>query len=151
MQVDIWIFSTFYRLVHHYGFNLIVKFLHGSCTSATSCLIGSHMYPGDWRKVLDGFQGHHHNNSWTVRVGNKYFWACSCNRRGLPLVQQEAHQCPCGKALELSIITAPYFVMVPANSFEVPAPADARAISIPLKSSFCLSSFTVRRLPPIIL
>ena len=31
------------------------------------------------------------------------------------------------KALELSIITAPYFVIVSANSRDVPAPADVRA------------------------
>ena len=40
------------------------------------------------------------------------------------------------KADELSIITQPYFVMVSANSFDVPAPADVKAMSMSLKSSF---------------
>ena len=51
------------------------------------------------------------------------------------------------KALELSIITAPYLVMVSANSFEVPAPAEVKAMSTSLKSSLCWSSFTVSSLP----
>ena len=37
--------------------------------------------------------------------------------------------------------------MVSANSFEIPAPADTNAISIPLKSSLCESSFTISFLP----
>ena len=41
------------------------------------------------------------------------------------------------KALELSIITAPYFVIVSANSLDVPAPALVKAISTSLKSSLC--------------
>ena len=41
------------------------------------------------------------------------------------------------KALELSIITAPYFVIVSANSFDVPAPAEVKAVSTSLKSSLC--------------
>ena len=41
------------------------------------------------------------------------------------------------KALELSIITQPYFVMVPANSSDVPPPAEVKAMSISLKSSLC--------------
>ena len=45
-------------------------------------------------------------------------------------------------ALELSIITAPYLVIVSANSFDVPAPAEVKAMSTPLKSSLCCSSFT---------
>ena len=45
-------------------------------------------------------------------------------------------------ALELSIITAPYFVIVSANSLDVPAPAEVKAMSTPLKSSLCCSSFT---------
>ena len=40
-------------------------------------------------------------------------------------------------ALLLSIIIAPYFVMVSAYSFEVPAPADVKAMSTSLKSSLC--------------
>ena len=44
---------------------------------------------------------------------------------------------------ELSIITAPNFVISSANSFEMLAPADVKTISIPLKSSPCFSSFTV--------
>ena len=51
------------------------------------------------------------------------------------------------KALELSIITAPYLVMVSANSLEVPAPAEVKAISTPLKSSLCCKSFTSICLP----
>ncbi|MPM73628.1 hypothetical protein SDC9_120610 [bioreactor metagenome] len=51
------------------------------------------------------------------------------------------------KALELSIITAPYFVMVSANSLEVPAPAEVKAISTPLKSSLCCRSLTSICLP----
>ena len=51
------------------------------------------------------------------------------------------------KALELSIITAPYFVMSAANSFAVPAPAEVKAMSTSLKSSLCCSSFTVYSLP----
>ena len=47
------------------------------------------------------------------------------------------------KALELSIITAPYLVIVWANSLEVPAPADVKTISTSLKSSLCWSSFTI--------
>ena len=50
-------------------------------------------------------------------------------------------------ALELSIMIAPYFVMVSAYSFDTPAPADAKAMSIPLKSSLCLNSLTVNSLP----
>ena len=46
------------------------------------------------------------------------------------------------KALELSIITAPYFVMVSANSFDVPAPAEVKAMSTSLKSSLCCNNFT---------
>ena len=51
------------------------------------------------------------------------------------------------KALELSIITAPYLVMVSANSLEVPAPAEVKAISTPLKSSLCCKSLTSICLP----
>ena len=51
------------------------------------------------------------------------------------------------KALELSIITVPCRVIVSANSFDVPAPADVRAKSIPLKSSLCCSSLTVSSFP----
>ena len=51
------------------------------------------------------------------------------------------------KALELSIITAPYLVMSSQNSFEVPAPADVKAMSTSLKSSLCWSSFTSYSLP----
>ena len=40
-------------------------------------------------------------------------------------------------ALELSIITAPYLVIVSANSFDVPAPAEVKAMSTSLKSSLC--------------
>ena len=40
-------------------------------------------------------------------------------------------------ALELSINTAPCLVMVSQNSFVVPAPADVKAMSTPLKSSLC--------------
>ena len=50
-------------------------------------------------------------------------------------------------ALELSIITAPCFVMVPANSSEVPAPADVKAMSTSLKSSLCCSCFTSYSFP----
>src|SRR3712207_7063176 len=39
------------------------------------------------------------------------------------------------KALELSIITAPYLVIVSANSSEVPPPAEVKAMSTSLKSS----------------
>ena len=51
------------------------------------------------------------------------------------------------KADELSIITAPYLVMVSANSLEVPAPALVKAMSTPLKSSLCCRSFTSTSLP----
>ena len=51
------------------------------------------------------------------------------------------------KADELSIITAPYLVMVSANSFEVPPPADVNATSMSLKSSLCCKSFTSYSLP----
>jgi len=47
------------------------------------------------------------------------------------------------KAEELSIITAPYFVISSANSLEVPAPADVNTKSMSLKSSLCFNSFTV--------
>ncbi len=46
------------------------------------------------------------------------------------------------KALELSIMMAPYLVMVSANSSDVPPPADTNAMSIPLKSSLCWSNLT---------
>ena len=45
------------------------------------------------------------------------------------------------KALELSIITAS------ANSFDVPAPAEVKAMSTPLKSSLCCKSLTSICLP----
>ena len=51
------------------------------------------------------------------------------------------------KALELSIITAPYFVIVSANSSDVPPPADVKAMSTSLKSSLCCRSFTSYSLP----
>ena len=51
------------------------------------------------------------------------------------------------KALELSIITAPYLVMSAANSFDVPAPAEVKAMSTPLKSSLCCKSLTSYSLP----
>ena len=51
------------------------------------------------------------------------------------------------KALELSIITAPYLVIVSANSFEVPPPAETKAMSMSLKSSLCCKSFTVSGWP----
>ena len=51
------------------------------------------------------------------------------------------------KAEELSIITAPNLVMSAANSFDVPAPAEVKAMSTSLKSSLCWSSFTVYSLP----
>ena len=51
------------------------------------------------------------------------------------------------KADELSIITAPYLVMVSAYSLAVPAPAEVKAMSTPLKSSLCWSSRTVYSLP----
>ena len=51
------------------------------------------------------------------------------------------------KALELSIMTAPCFVMVSANSFDVPPPALVKAMSTPLKSSLCCRSFTSISLP----
>ena len=51
------------------------------------------------------------------------------------------------KALELSIITAPCFVMVSANSCDVPPPADVKAMSTSLKSSLCCNSFTSYSLP----
>ena len=51
------------------------------------------------------------------------------------------------KALELSIITAPYLVMSPAYSFDVPAPAEVKAMSTPRKSSLCWRSFTSMSLP----
>ena len=51
------------------------------------------------------------------------------------------------KAEELSIITAPYLVISAANSFEVPAPADVKAMSTSLKSSLCCRSLTVYSLP----
>ncbi len=51
------------------------------------------------------------------------------------------------KALELSIITQPYFVMVSAYSLLVPAPALVKAMLMSLKSSLCCSSFTVSSLP----
>ena len=47
----------------------------------------------------------------------------------------------------LSIITQPYLVIVSANSFDVPAPAEVKAISMSLKSSLCWSNFTVSSLP----
>ena len=50
-------------------------------------------------------------------------------------------------ALELSIIIAPYLVIVSANSLEVPAPAEVKAMSTPLKSSLCSSNFTVISCP----
>ena len=50
-------------------------------------------------------------------------------------------------ALELSIITAPYWVMVSANSSETPAPADVNAMSTSLKSSLCCNNFTSYSLP----
>ena len=50
-------------------------------------------------------------------------------------------------ALELSIMIAPYRVIVSANSLEIPAPADVKAISTPLKSSLCFNSLTVIGLP----
>ena len=50
-------------------------------------------------------------------------------------------------ALELSIITQPCLVMVSANSFEVPPPADTNATSMSLKSSLCCRSFTSYSLP----
>ena len=50
-------------------------------------------------------------------------------------------------ALELSIITAPCFVIVAANSRDVPAPADVRAKSTPRKSSLCCNNLTVRSRP----
>jgi len=50
-------------------------------------------------------------------------------------------------ALELSIITAPCLVMSAANSFDVPAPAEVKAMSMSLKSSLCCSSFTSYSLP----
>jgi hypothetical protein len=50
-------------------------------------------------------------------------------------------------ALELSIITVPNLVIVLANSFDVLAPAEVRAISIPLKSSFGFNSLTTNFLP----
>ena len=46
------------------------------------------------------------------------------------------------KALELSIMTAPYFVIVSANSREVPAPAEVKATATSLKSSLCCNNFT---------
>ena len=46
------------------------------------------------------------------------------------------------KALELSIITAPCFVIVSAYSNEVPPPADTKAMSMSLKSSLCCNNFT---------
>ena len=51
------------------------------------------------------------------------------------------------KALELSIMTAPCLVIVSANSREVPAPAEVRAKSTPLKSSLCCNSLTVISFP----
>ncbi len=51
------------------------------------------------------------------------------------------------KALELSIIRAPWRVIVSANSTDVLPPADTNATSTPLKSSLCLSSLTVYSLP----
>ncbi len=45
-------------------------------------------------------------------------------------------------ALELSIMTAPWRVIVPAYSRETPAPAETNAISTPLKSDSCDSSST---------
>ena len=51
------------------------------------------------------------------------------------------------KALELSIITAPYLVMSSANSLDVPAPAEVKAMSTSLKSSPCCRSFTSYSLP----
>ena len=51
------------------------------------------------------------------------------------------------KALELSIMTAPYLVIVSANSLEVPAPAEVKAMSTPLKSSLCCRSLTSISLP----
>ena len=50
-------------------------------------------------------------------------------------------------ALELSIITAPYFVIVSANSSEVLPPAEVKAMSTSLKSSLCCSSFTSYSFP----
>ena len=50
-------------------------------------------------------------------------------------------------ALELSIITVPWRVMVPANSREVAAPADTSAKSTPSKSSLCCSRRTVSSSP----
>ncbi len=50
-------------------------------------------------------------------------------------------------ALELSIITVPWRVIVSANSRDVPAPADTRAKSTPRKSSLCCNSFTVSSRP----
>ena len=50
-------------------------------------------------------------------------------------------------ALELSIITAPYLVIVFSNSLDVPAPAEVKAMSTPLKSSLCCKSFTSICLP----
>ena len=51
------------------------------------------------------------------------------------------------KALELSIISAPWRVIVSANSRDVPAPADVRAMSTPRKSLLCRSSLTVTGFP----
>ena len=51
------------------------------------------------------------------------------------------------KALELSIIMAPYLVMSLAYSFDMDAPAEVNAISMPSKSSLCLSSCTVYSFP----
>ena len=55
--------------------------------------------------------------------------------------------CSPRKALELSIITAPCFVIVSAYSSEIEPPAETKATSISLKSSPCLSSRIVYSLP----
>ncbi len=113
---------------------------------AAGRLVRRHVHAADMRHVLDRLQRHDHLDRRAVGIGDDAAGRV-LRISGVDLRHDEGTSASMRKALELSIITVPCRVIVSANSFDVPAPADVRAKSIPLKSSLCCSSLTVSSSP----
>ena len=135
--------SPRHRFVCQYLAILFVQLVHSSGACTACSLIGGYVYGFYMRKLFDGFQCHYHLDSSTVRVGDNAARTVFNASAAFTSGTTKGTSASIRKALELSIITAPYLVIGFKNSLDVPAPAEVKAMSTPLKSSLCCKEFNL--------
>jgi hypothetical protein len=125
---------------------LLLQLLHGGGTGTAGALVARHVYFLDVREFSMGLSTT--NIMMVVQLGLAMM-PRGRSKASSALISgtTKGTSSSMRKALELSIITAPYLVMSSANSLLVPAPAEAKTMSTPLKSSLCCKSFTSYSLP----